>query len=93
MRGFSKPAGSPAQPASAAASRTTSARRRPACLLADLVEQLRALENGRLAGLDYRLHGHLRIAGIPGRVDFEHSDELLPRPRRTPGGTGVIRST
>ena len=60
--------------------------------LADLVDQLRALDNGRMSRLDYRLRGHVRIAGIPGRIEFDHSDELIPGSQRSPGG-GVIRST
>ena len=60
--------------------------------LADLVDQLRALDNGRMNRLDYRIRGHVRIEGIPGRVEFDHSDELLPGQQRAPG-EGVIRST
>ena len=60
--------------------------------LADLVEQLRALDNGRMSGLDYRVHGHVRLDGGT-RVPFEHAAELLPSsPGRAPDG-GTLRST
>ena len=61
--------------------------------LADVVEQLRALDTGRMNGLDYRIHGHVSLEGFVTRIPFDHSAELLPSaPGKAPTG-GTLRST
>lgn len=61
--------------------------------LAELVDQIRALDHGRLGELRYRLLGHLRLRGQSMPLPFDQDGRLLPASPVKPGGTGRILVT